>query len=172
MSNTNTAYAQSIYSTPTQRSSMPMNTYSYAMVSSDGTIYTWDVNAGNQPIGVATEIHEKLKAQLIQAIDKAEDYYKTLVEHGIIKPEPTQEEVLNDALKELQESRAQNTKLAEMISELTNKIQAISSTIVQPSVTISEAENDALKSVDSLIKEDSKTSPVKMEQGNNRGAKR
>lgn len=68
MSNATTGFNQSTYSSPTQRSSMPMNTYSYAMVSSDGVIYTWDVNAGNQPIGVATEIHEKLKAQLIQAL--------------------------------------------------------------------------------------------------------
>lgn len=64
MSNATTGFNQSAYSSPTQRSSMPMNTYSYAMVSSDGVIYTWDVNAGNQPIGVATEIHEKLKAQM------------------------------------------------------------------------------------------------------------
>lgn len=58
MSNATTGFNQSAYSSPTQRSSMPMNTYSYAMVSSDGVIYTWDVNAGNQPIGVATEIHD------------------------------------------------------------------------------------------------------------------
>lgn len=171
MSNATTGFNQSAHSSPTQRSSMPMNTYSYAMVSSDGVIYTWDVNAGNQPIGVATEIHEKLKAQLIQAIDKAESYYKMLVENGIIKPEPTQEEVLNNALKELQESRAQNAKLAEMIAGLTDKIQVISSNIAS-NKSVNEETQDTPKFVDDVIKEDAKNPPVKMEQGNNRGNKR
>lgn len=38
MSNATTGFNQSTYSSPTQRSSMPMNTYSYAMVSSVGWI--------------------------------------------------------------------------------------------------------------------------------------
>lgn len=166
MSNVNMNLGQSAYPSPTQRSSVPMNTYSYAVVSGDGIIYTWDVNAGNQPIGVTTEINEKLKAQLIQAIDKAESYYKMLVENGIIKPEPTQEEVLNSALKELQESRAQNAKLAEMIAGLTDKLQDISTNIA----TSKTREDETPKYTEEVAKEPVLPA-VKMEP-NTRGNKR
>lgn len=93
------------------------SSYFTAAVDAQGTIYTYEANA-QRTIGVTTKVLDSIKAQRDSALAKAEEYYSLCVEHGVIHPEPTQDEVLKQALKEIKESRALNEKLMEKLNAL------------------------------------------------------
>lgn len=94
-----------------------MNTYFTAMIDPNGQILAFEAS-GQRVVGVISKMYEDTKAQRDKAVSKAEDLYKLCVDNGIIKPEPTQEEVLKRALDEIQETRKINEKLVAMIESM------------------------------------------------------
>ena len=94
-----------------------MNTYFTAMIDPNGQILAFEAS-GQRVVGVITKMYEDTKAQRDKAVSKAEELYKMCVDNGIIKPEPTQEEVLRKALDEIQETRRINEQLVQMIAAM------------------------------------------------------
>lgn len=103
---------------------MPPNMAFYAIVGTDNVIYSSDMQ-GNKPIGVTLDAYEKAKNNLNVALEKAEKLYNLCVEKGVITPEPTQDEILKNALNQLQESKEQNAKLAEIVTKLSTQLEGL-----------------------------------------------
>lgn len=110
--------------------------YFTAMIDPNGQIYAFEAS-GQRIVGVATNIYEEMKSQRESAMKKAEELYKMCVDNGLIKPEPTQEELLKQALSEIQQSRAERQALVEMNNKLVEMIEELKTapTPSAPSVT-------------------------------------
>ena len=110
--------------------------YFTAMIDPNGQIYAFEAS-GQRIVGVATNIYEEMKSQREEAMKKAEGLYKMCVDNGLIKPEPTQEELLKQALSEIQQSRAERQALVEMNNKLVEMIEELKTapTPSAPSVT-------------------------------------
>ena len=98
--------------------------YFTAMIDPNGQIYAFEAS-GQRIVGVATNLYEEMKSQRESAMKKAEELYKMCVDNGLIKPEPTQEELLKQALSEIQQSRAERQALVEMNNKLVEMIEEL-----------------------------------------------
>lgn len=63
----------------------------WAMVDQQGQIIATDIT-GSRVVGVVLDKYRAMEKAAAEAVEKAEGYYKTLEEHGLIKRELTQEE--------------------------------------------------------------------------------
>ena len=98
--------------------------YFTATIDSNGQIYAFEAS-GQRVVGVVSKLYEDTKAQRDSAISKAEELYKLCIDNGIIKPEPTQEEVLRKALDEIQQTRKENQAILEMNAKLVELVESL-----------------------------------------------
>ena len=133
-----------------------MNTYFTAMIDPNGQILAFEAS-GQRVVGVITKMYEDTKAQRDKAVSKAEELYKMCVDNGIIKPEPTQEEVLRKALDEIQETRKINEQLVQMIAAMNHQ----SSLTVIPDTQMTTNTTPPKSSRDSRDSKESKKGEVK-----------
>jgi len=81
-------------------------------------IYEQQQNGEYALIGHTLKWCDELEQTCEYATSKAEEYYNLLVEHGIIKPEPTAENMM-------QEQQAINQQLTQAIQALSEKIDGM-----------------------------------------------
>ena len=98
--------------------------YFTATIDSNGQIYAFEAS-GQRVVGVVSKLYEDTKTQRDSAISKAEELYKLCIDNGIIKPEPTQEEVLRKALDEIQQTRKENQAILEMNAKLVELVESL-----------------------------------------------
>lgn len=92
------------------------STYFTALITQEGQICAFEA-VGQRVVGVSNAIYEEVKKQRDDAIAKAENLYKLCVEHGVITPEPTQEELLKQALNEIKRTQEINERLVSLLAE-------------------------------------------------------
>ena len=92
------------------------STYFTALITQEGQICAFEA-VGQRVVGVSNSVYEEVKKQRDEAIAKAENLYKLCIEHGVITPEPTQEELLKQALNEIKRTQEINERLVSLLAE-------------------------------------------------------
>lgn len=95
----------------------PMTQSFYAFADGQGGIHIQDLN-GTRQIGVSIERYKEMERVANDAVSKAEDYYKQLVDAGLVQPKLSTEEQLAVLTQ-------QNTALSQQVSLLTQKISSL-----------------------------------------------
>lgn len=132
--------------------------YFTATIDTNGQIYAFEAS-GQRIVGVVSKIYEDTKTQRDNAISKAEELYKLCVDNGIIKPEPTQEEVLRKALDEIQQTRKENQAIMEMNAKLVELVESL------------KRDNEALQASEPKIEQPAPPALPSVNKQSNRGGK-
>ena len=132
--------------------------YFTATIDTSGQIYAFEAS-GQRIVGVVSKIYEDTKTQRDNAISKAEELYKLCVDNGIIKPEPTQEEVLRKALDEIQQTRKENQAIMEMNAKLVELVESL------------KRDNEALQASEPKIEQPTPPALPSVNKQSNRGGK-
>lgn len=103
----------------------------YGFFDGKGGIYVQDMN-GQRQVGVSVERYQEMERVANEAVAKAEDYHKQLVDAGLIQPKRSPEEQLADLtgqvgamMQQFGVMTQQNMALSQQVSDLTQKIAAL-----------------------------------------------
>lgn len=113
---------------------VPANAQTFLAYIHEDKIYKSDAQ-GSQVLGVPSKVHDALQADYDSLYSTCKEYYDALVKADIIRPEPTQEDIIRKQAEQLaqaseiiaQSAKTQQT-LYEMVKDLTDKIERLSST--------------------------------------------
>lgn len=103
----------------------------YGFFDGKGGIYVQDMQ-GQRQVGVSVERYQEMERVANEAVAKAEDYHKQLVDAGLIQPRRSPEEQLADLtgqvgamMQQFGVMTQQNMALSQQVSDLTQKIAAL-----------------------------------------------
>lgn len=113
---------------------VPANAQTFLAYVHEDKIYKSDAQ-GSQIIGVPSKVYDALQEDYDSLYSTCKEYYDKLVKAEIIRPEPTQEDIIRKQAEQLaqaseiiaQSAKTQQT-LYEMVKDLTDKIEKLSST--------------------------------------------
>ena len=103
----------------------------YGFFDGKGGIYVQDMQ-GQRQVGVLVERYQEMERVANEAVAKAEDYHKQLVDAGLIQPKRSPKEQLADLtgqvgamMQQFGVMTQQNMALSQQVSDLTQKIAAL-----------------------------------------------
>lgn len=105
------------------RAALPPNVQSFIGYIQDGKIFQSGMD-GPQVIGVTSKLHDDLQTQYDDIFARTQEYYDALVEAGVIKPEPTPEEIIRKQAEQL-ELAGQKLSQAEFLLNRSEETQAL-----------------------------------------------
>ena len=130
-----------LFAPPSPRG-VPGQTETFLAYMQDGKIFR-QAPEGPQVIGVTTKTHDDLQADYDGVYATCQEYYDALVKAGVIVPEPTQEDLLNQQAEQLKAQAEQLREASKIIADGARSQEALAGMINELRSELSALKGDS-----------------------------